>query len=177
MISVRRSNTLGWLFCFSIGLASATVFAQSITVLPTVDVREFMEKNAISVTKPGEATHAITITVTNIRNREGVIRFKFYDNSTSFPHDTGFLRVVVPKSDFAGNTFTVTYTGFPSRNMAIALQDDENNNAELEMGWLYPKEGHAFSDYYHTAFRRPVYDDFDFLLDADRKVLMKVRYY
>lgn len=145
------------------------------TVLPTMDIRPLL--NAKESVSANEATYAITITVTGIRSREGVIRFKFHDDKTRFPHDTGFLRIVVPKTAFEGDSFTVTYTGFSSKNMAIALGDDENNNIDLDMGWFYPKEGHAFSDYYHTAFRRPVYEDFDFFLDSDRKVLMKMRYY
>lgn len=144
---------------------------------PIVDIRPFLVKDGHALPKEDEKTYSITITVTNIRSRDGVIRFKFYDDSKPFPHDTGFLRIVVPKTEFEGDSFTVTYHGFVSKNMAIALGDDENNNVELDMGWFFPKEGHAFSDYYHTAFRRPVYDDFDFFLDSDRKVVMKMRYY
>ena len=77
-----------------------------------------------------------------------------------------------------GDSLTVTYSGFVSRNMGIALQDDENNNVKLDMGWFLPKEGHAFSDYYHSSIvRKPVYSDFDFVLTGNKKVLMKMHYY
>ncbi len=125
-----------------------------------------------------ENTYSISITVTNIRNTNGVIRFKFFDDTTPFPHDTGFLKRVVPKSEMRGDSLTVTYHGFLSRNMGIALQDDENNNVKLDMGWFLPKEGHAFSDYYHSSMvRKPVYGDFDFVLTGNKKVVMKMRYY
>lgn len=124
-----------------------------------------------------EQTYSITITVTDIRNTEGVIRFKFYDDTTPFPHDFGFLRVVIPKTELTGDSLIVTYSGFTSKNMAIALLDDENDNWKLDMGWFLPKEGHAFSDYYHTALRKPVYKDFRFLLTGDKKVVMKMKYY
>jgi uncharacterized protein (DUF2141 family) len=124
-----------------------------------------------------EETYTITITVTHIRNTKGVIRFKFYDDSTPFPHDLGFLRVVIPKTEMTGDSLRVTYSGFTSKNMAIALLDDENDNWELDMGWFLPKEGHAFSDYYHSALRRPVYEDFSFMLEGDKKVNMKMKYY
>jgi len=131
------------------------------------------------VVDPGkkEETYSITITVTNMRNHDGVIRFKFFDDSTPFPHDTGFRKVVVKKSEIIGDSFTVTYDGFISRYMGIALLDDENDNWKLDFGWFLPKEGHAFSDYYHTALRRPVYKDFRFLLIGDKKVVMKMKYY
>ena len=122
-------------------------------------------------------TYSITVTVTNIRNHKGVIRFKFYDDTTPFPDKNGFLKVVIPKSEINGNSFTRTFFGFESRNMAIALLDDENDNVKLDMGWFLPKEGHAFSDYYHAALRRPVYDDFDFVLTSDKLVTMKMKYY
>ncbi len=125
----------------------------------------------------GEETYSITITVTNIRNNKGVIRFKFFDDSTPFPHDTGFLKVVVDKKNIVGGTFTKTFYGFKSQSMAIALLDDENNDLKLDMGWFFPKEGHAFSDYYHSALRRPVYNDFKFVLKGDKKVVMKMKYY
>ncbi len=125
----------------------------------------------------GVRTYAITIRVTNIRNKEGVIRFKFYDALTPFPHDKGFLRIVVPKSEVKDSTFTATYYGFPSMVMGIALLDDENNNWEMDKGLFLPKEGHAFSDYFHTSFRRPVYSDFAFLLSGDKIVTMKMKYY
>ncbi len=126
---------------------------------------------------PMEETYSITITVKNIRNTEGVIRFKFYNDTTRFPHDFGFLKVVVPKTEMIGDSLRVTYHGFKSQHMAIALLDDENNNVKLDFGWFLPKEGHAFSDYYHSAMRRPVYEDFAFTLTGDKDVVMTMRYY
>jgi len=126
---------------------------------------------------PNEKTYSIKIIVTDIRNSEGTIRFKFYDDITPFPHDTGFLRVVVNKSEVVNGTLTKTYYGFKEGSMGIALLDDENNDVKLDMGWFLPKEGHAFSDYYHSNLRRPVYSDFKFMLQSDRKVIMKMKYY
>ena len=76
-------------------------------------------------------TYSITISVTHIRNHNGVIRFKFFDDTTPFPHKTGFRKVVVPKSLVTGDSLHVTYDGFISQNMGIALLDDENSYWEL----------------------------------------------
>jgi uncharacterized protein (DUF2141 family) len=141
------------------------------------DKSVIMENESIPLPTDEEQTYAITITVTDIRSTLGVIRFKFYDESTPFPHDKGFLRIVVPKSEVKNNTFTATYYGFPSKKMGIALLDDENDNWELDFGWFLPKEGHAFSNYYHSALRRPVYSDFEFLLTGDKQIIMKLKYY
>jgi uncharacterized protein (DUF2141 family) len=136
-----------------------------------------MENENVSRPLADEATYSITITVTDIRNKKGVLYFKFYDESTPFPHDRGFLRIVVPKSEIMGDTFTATYDGFTSKTMGISLLDDENNDLKLDMGWVFPKEGHAFSDYYHKAYRRPVYTDFQFTLTGNKEVMMKMKYY
>jgi uncharacterized protein (DUF2141 family) len=136
-----------------------------------------MENDRIPLPKKDEPTYAITITVTDIRNTKGVIRFKFYDESTPFPDEKGFLRIVVPKSEIKNGTYTATYYGFPSKKMGIALLDDENDNWKLDFGWFLPKEGHAFSDYYHTALRKPVDSDFSFMLTEDKHVIMKMKYY
>jgi uncharacterized protein (DUF2141 family) len=129
--------------------------------------------------KPGpeEKTYSITITVKGIRNNKGTIRFKFYDDITGFPDDKGFLRIVVPKTEVVDGTLTKTYYGFKRQTMGIALLDDENDDLKLEMGWFFPKEGHAFSDYYHSALRKPVYSDFKFVLTGDKKVVMIMKYY
>jgi uncharacterized protein (DUF2141 family) len=171
-----------YLICF---LAPVFTHAQNDTVFasafrphdPTDRHSVFMENENIAPPSKEELTYSITITVTDIRNKDGVIRFKFYDESTSFPHDKGFLRIVVPKSIINGSTFTATYDGFSSKVMGIALLDDENSNWKLEMGWFLPKEGHAFSDYFHTALRRPVFSDFKFTLTSDKHVIMKMKYY
>jgi uncharacterized protein (DUF2141 family) len=134
------------------------------------------EYKALPVTTD-EPTYSITITVRKIRNRDGVIRFKFYNDDSPFPHDDGFLKVVVPKSEMTGDSLAVTLPGFTSKHMAIALLDDENDNVKLDFGWFLPKEGYAFSNYYHSALRRPVYADFAFTLTGDKHVVMTMRYY
>jgi uncharacterized protein (DUF2141 family) len=137
----------------------------------------FMENKDIPVHDADKPTYSITITVTHIRNTKGVIRFKFYDETTPFPDKKGFLRIVVPKTKVVDGTFTATYEGFTEKMMGIALLDDENDNWELDMGWFLPKEGHAFSNYYHTALRKPVFSDFKFLLSSNKEVTMKMKYY
>ncbi|MBL7864246.1 MAG: DUF2141 domain-containing protein [Cyclobacteriaceae bacterium] len=124
-----------------------------------------------------EPTYSVTIVVKKIRNRDGVIRFKFYDDATRFPHDYGFLKVVVPKNEMTGDSLVITVPGLKPQHMAIALLDDENDNVKLDFGWFLPKEGYAFSDYYHSALRRPVYEDFAFTLTGDKRVEMIMRYY
>lgn len=173
------------LICLGLFLAPVLATAQTDSLIarsfrthdPNDRYSLIMENESIPMPSIGEQTYSITITVTDIRNTNGVIRFKFFDETTPFPDDKGFLRIAVPKSEVTGTTFTATYYGFTSKTMGIALLDDENDNWKLDVGWFFPKEGHAFSDYYHTALRKPVYSDFRFLLVGDRQVTMKMKYY
>ena len=137
----------------------------------------FLEPTTNLHREEGGKLYSITITVTNIRNQDGVIRFKFYDDSTPFPHDLGFLRIVVQKNEVKNGTFTATYFGFPPGYMAIALHDDENCNKKLDFSWFLPKEGYAFSDYYYPRLQRPDYSDFRFLLKENKVVVMRMKYH
>lgn len=159
----------------SILFASGLAFGQADTLKPVGEITASLVN--VAPAPSSEKTFTIHITVTHIRNNKGVLRFKFYDDSTPFPDLNGFLKVVVPKTEMKGDSLTLTLHGFTSRKMAIALLDDENNDVKLDMGWFFPKEGHAFSDYYHSALRRPVYKDFSFVLTGDRWVVMRMKYY
>jgi uncharacterized protein (DUF2141 family) len=172
------------LFYFSILLYSIAAHAQVDAKLDSilkVNAQFETPGNIVSYygvkPKSEEKTYSITITVTGIRNTKGTIRFKFYDDVTGFPHDKGFLRIVVPKSEVIDGTLVKTYYGFKGQSMGVALLDDENDDLKLDMGWFFPKEGHAFSDYYHSSLRRPLYNDFKFVLTGDKKVVMKMKYY
>jgi uncharacterized protein (DUF2141 family) len=61
---------------------------------------------------------------------------------------------------------------------AIALLDDENNDARMEYNWLgIPREGFGFSDFYARGFKRPVFSDFDFIVASPKKdILIVIRY-
>ena len=121
--------------------------------------------------------YSITITITGIRSTKGSILLKFYDDNMRFPETDGFRVVRVSKALLVNNTITVTYHDFSAKHMGVSLLDDENENLKLDFGLMFPKEGHAFSDYHHTAFRRPVYEDFRFLLTGNKNVVMKMKYY
>ena len=163
------------IFFLSVLLIPALANAQADSVVYKASNKEIRPLKSRADKK--EETYSITITITHIRNHDGMILLKFFDDTTPFPHLTGFRKIAVPKSQVTGDSLRITYDGFTSQNMGIALLDDENSNRKLDFGWFLPKEGHAFSDYYHTALRRPLYKDFRFLLTGDKKVVMKMKYY
>ena len=120
---------------------------------------------------------SITITITGVRSTKGSILIKFYDDQMRFPDTDGFRIVRVSKSLMVGDRITVTYHDFSSKYMGVSLLDDENDNLKLDFGLMFPREGHAFSDYHHTALRKPMYEDFRFHLTENKNVVMKMKYY
>ena len=74
------------------------------------------------------------------------------------------------------STLKYTFKGIPAGVYGLALLDDENKNTKMDYGWLLPKEGFGFGDYYHTKWSAPHFNDFKFYLNTDRSVLMKIRY-
>lgn len=179
------TNSLHWsvfaffIFAWSCSLAQTdSIPARSFRYFNPQDLYSiFLENESRALPSESDSTYSITITVTNIRKMNGVIRFKFYNDTTPLNHPTGFLRIVIQKSEIVNHTITATYHGFVGGNMGIALHDDENENMKLDIGWFLPEEGYAFSDYYHKSFLKPQYSDFRFLLNGNRHVIMKMRYH
>ena len=120
----------------------------------------------------------LEITVSNIRNNKGQLRFAFYNNAESFDKDKPALFFkTVSKSEVRGDSLHVTYGGIPSGIYGIALLDDENSNQEMDYRLFLPTEGFGFSDYYHTGMTRPKFEKFKFVLGSNLlKIHIKIRY-
>lgn len=62
----------------------------------------------------------------------------------------------------------------------ISVLHDENENKDMDYNFIgIPSEGFGFSNYYHTAFRKPVFSDFNFELKPGEKkeVTIRMKYY
>lgn len=123
------------------------------------------------------SAQTLTITVTDIRNTDGHIQLKFFKTSQDFEDENAFLAKRFSKASVTNNTLTVT-VDLPPGHYAVAMLDDEDDSKEMEYNWIgMPEEGFGFSDYYHTGWSKPTFDDFDFdMPDANKTVVMKVRY-
>ena len=122
------------------------------------------------------STLTITIKITNIRNSKGRIQLQIYRNQESFAKEVPWKSTYISKKEMAGHTIVHKIAGFKPGIYGLALLDDENNNTKMDYGWVMPKEGFGFSDYYHTAWSKPKFNDFKFHLKANKSVTMRVRY-
>lgn len=132
----------------------------------------------LALLTPLAKAQTLQIKMSGLRNNDGNIRLAFYNNSKSFDAEVPLFIRKVSKHDLIKNHFLITYRDLKPGVYGIAILDDENTNDKMDYGWVLPKEGFGFSDYYHSSMTRPVFEKFDFILKAgeDKTVEIKVRY-
>lgn len=119
---------------------------------------------------------ALTINFENVRHPEGTILIGFYTNKESWEKRTPAFEIVIPKSEMIDGKVSTVIKNLNSGVYGIAVLDDSNNNNIVDMGWIFPKEGFGFSDYYHQSFRFPRFEDFDFDFPQRKSVVIRMRY-
>lgn len=119
----------------------------------------------------------ITIEFTNIRSSKGQLLLGVYTNQTNYSNKKAIKKQTVLKTKLVDGKLTAVIKGLAPGTYGIALLDDEDFDREMNYGFFLPKEGFAFSNYYHTGMSKPTFDDFEFTLgNEDKKVVMKIRY-
>ena len=119
----------------------------------------------------------ITIEFTNIRSSKGQLLLGVYTNQTDYSNKKAIKKQTVLKTKLVDGKLTTVIEGLAPGTYGIALLDDEDFDREMNYGLFLPKEGFAFSNYYHTGMSKPTFDDFEFTLgNEDKKVVMKIRY-
>jgi len=125
----------------------------------------------------GISAQTITIEFTNIRNNKGQFCLGVYTNQKDYANKIAVKKQKVIKSTMKDGKLTTKIEGLSPGTYGIALLDDEDFDRKMDYGFLLPKEGFAFSDYYHTGMSRPSFEDFDFVLGKEDKTIeMKIRY-
>lgn len=105
------------------------------------------------------------------------MQIQVYRDQSSFLKEIPYKNIFISKSGLVQDgKMTYTISNLPADVYGLALLDDENSNRKMDYGLVLPTEGFGFSDYYHTGWSRPVFDDFKFKLYSDKHVTMKIRY-
>ncbi len=124
------------------------------------------------------AANEVSVTVTNIRSSEGVVRACLTIDAKSFPNcrkDPKAQKLVVP----AGSTVTFKFKGVTAGDYAIAVLHDKNDNgkADRTLG-MFPKEGYGFSRDAKVQFGPPKWKDAVFKhTNGSKKMTIKMRYW
>ena len=119
----------------------------------------------------------LNINFSNLRNDIGLIRVGFYKNNESFRQEIPFFKKSFQKDNLVNGQLFVNVT-LPFGIYGIAILDDENLNGKMDFSFLTPKEGYGFSNYIHSGFLRPSFDDFKFVFDSsNNNIQITVKYF
>lgn len=116
-------------------------------------------------------TGTITITIDNVKNKEGMIRMLLFEKNKGFPDQikTAFLSREVKISSVP---FKLELKNIPLGEYALSVLHDENNNETMDTNFLgIPKEGYGFSNNPSAKFSAPKYEEAAFKLDSVNKNL------
>jgi uncharacterized protein (DUF2141 family) len=120
----------------------------------------------------------VEVTITGIRSPEGQFVFRIFKDQESFRAEKPFEQRVFAKRNVLNGEMKLSFT-MESGVFGLAIVDDESSNSEMDFNFMgLPKEGFGFSNYYHTAWTRPHFDSFKFMLSKEQKqkIVIKVRY-
>jgi len=118
----------------------------------------------------------INIKITNIRSTKGRIELQVYKDKESFAKEVPYKVYFIPKESLKEKTLTYKIKDIPNGTYGFAILDDENQNRKMDYSFMIPQEGFGFSNYYHTAWSKPKFESFKFVLSGDTSVDIKVRY-
>lgn len=114
----------------------------------------------VSAAPPAAPTSDITVTVTNMRSSEGVVRACITTLSKGFPKcdadDPSSINTVTPAAD----KVTLSFKNIAPGRYAIALLHDENNNGKADRAlMMMPTEGFGFSRDAKVRMGPPKFED------------------
>ena len=122
----------------------------------------------------------LKISITGLRSNSGTVWLGFYTSDKAFEDETPLFSKKESKATTVDHVLTITYTGIKPGTYGIVLLDDENNNGDMDYGWILPKEGYGFSNYYHTGMTKPKLAKFSFTItdvNVPKAVEIKVKYF
>jgi len=122
-------------------------------------------------------THSLTVQVKGLRNSDGVVLFLLYDKEGTIPdkHKTQYL--IKKSSKISLNEASITFFNLPTSIYAVNIIHDENNNGEIDMGFMLPEEGVGFSNISKlNILNRPSFSRASFNLNSDTIMEVKTIY-
>lgn len=113
----------------------------------------------------------INVTVTNIKNKKGIVRVGIINKEKDFPYDA----FVGKKVNISGDSVNVKFTGIAPGEYAIVVHHDENCNDKLDKNALgVPLEGYCFSNNVKAFVVPPKFKYAKFILDTSFSQTLKM---
>lgn len=120
---------------------------------------------------------SLTVQVKDLRNSKGVVQFALYNKNGSLP-DQRFKRCYrIRTSGIENGQSATTFTNLPPGRYAVNVLHDEDENGQIQMGLLLPREGIGFSNLKTIGLsNRPNFDNTSFELTTDKTLMVPVIY-
>ena len=121
--------------------------------------------------------HSLTVEVHDTRNSTGVVQFALYNKDGSIPdkHYEKYYKMLTAK--ISNGSSSVTFNDLPDGVYVVNILHDENENGEIDKGFVLPTEGLGFSNYESIGpTNRPKYAKASFALNSDMTIKIKVIY-
>jgi uncharacterized protein (DUF2141 family) len=117
----------------------------------------------------------LSISITNIKGKDGDIVIGLYNNKESFPLDNKQYKLFsFPASQFCG---VYVIKNLPEGEFAVALFHDRNSDKICNTNFIgIPKEGYAFSRNFRPKLSAPKFEDCKFELRGDSAITIKLNY-
>jgi uncharacterized protein (DUF2141 family) len=120
----------------------------------------------------------LILNVSEIRNKNGVLRIGIYKDDSTFQVEKPFLVKSLSKDKLIDGKLTFSFS-IDVGEFGIALLDDENENGEMDYSFFIPQEGFGFSNYFHSGLRMPTFENFKFMVTKNNstKINLIIKYY
>ena len=119
--------------------------------------------------------NSVTITIENIKGKNGTIQIAVFNKSESFPKVGGEYKLMQYKVSDGQSQFKIK--DLPDGQYAIAIHHDENSDGKMNTNFLgIPKEGYAFSKNFKPKLSAPKFSDCAIIIDRDQKMTVNLIY-
>lgn len=122
-------------------------------------------------------TYSLTVEVKDLQNSKGVVQFALYNKDGTIPDEDYKKCCKILKEKIQNGSSKVTFNNLPLGKYAVNILHDENENGEIDKGFILPIEGVGFSNYQSIGLtNRPNFSKASFTLDSDKKISIKINY-
>jgi len=120
---------------------------------------------------------SLTVEVNGLQNSKGIVQFALYNKDGTIPDEDYKKCCKILKEKIQNGSSKVTFNNLPLGKYAVNILHDENENGEIDKGFILPIEGVGFSNYQSIGLtNRPNFSKASFELNCDKKISVKVIY-
>jgi uncharacterized protein (DUF2141 family) len=132
----------------------------------------------LSFTTPNANTIDLTIEVHQLRNNKGVVQFALYNKDGSIPDEEFDKHHKIAKTTIKGSSAQFVFKSLPKGTYAVNILHDENENGEIDKGFLLPKEGVGFSNFSKIGLgNKPTFSKASFEANESKTISVNVIYF